>query len=359
MAANEDLARRFDEISQMIDLLGEDSFRASAHARAARNIADLPFDVSTCDRARLLEVDGIGAKIADKILEYCKTGDIKEHAELRARVPQGLLEIVKIPGLGPKTARAIWQHKGITDIPGLKRIIDDGTICDVPRMGQKLVERIKAAMALAEEGQQRLWIGKALPLAEMIVERMLAVPGVKKAAWAGSLRRGRDTVGDLDILVAAMQPAEAGKAFRGMEGVQSVLAAGDTKSSVRISVEAGHGRWKSKRKEGEQPPAGPSVQADLRVISEASWGAALLYFTGSKDHNIRLREQAQRLGFTLNEYGLFKEDDEKTPPQMRGIKPIAGKTEEEIYGRLNLPYIPPEVREDKGELNLKETPRLV
>jgi DNA polymerase (family X) len=358
MATNEVVARRFEEISEMIDLLGEDSFRASAHARAARSVADLPFDVSDCDRSKLLAVEGIGPKIADKIIEYCTTGDMREHAELREKVPAGLLEVLKIPGLGPKSVRALWQSLGVTDVAGLKRVIDDGTILTVPRMGQKLVERLKAAIAVAEEGQHRLWLGKALPLAEIIVERMLAVPGVVRAAYAGSLRRGRDSVGDLDILVAASDPAAVSEAFRSMECVQSVIAAGETKTSVRISVEAGLGRWKETRRAGE-PPAGPLVQTDLRVVPESSWGAALVYFTGSKDHNVRLRELAQRQGFTLNEYGLFPEDDEKTPPQSRGIVPLAGRTEEEVYAALNLPFFPPEMRENKGEISLKESPRLI
>lgn len=372
MGVNEEVARRFDEISQMIDLLGEDSFRASAHARAARNVADLPFDVAGCDRKRLLAVEGIGAKIADKIIEYCQTGDMQEHADLRARVPAGLLQILQIPGLGPKSVRAIWQAKGVTDIAGLKRIIEDGSICEIPRMGAKLVERIKASIAIAEEGQQRLWLGKALPLAEKIVEYMLSVPGVTRAAYAGSLRRGRDSVGDLDILVSAQDPAAASDAFRTMPCVQSIIAAGETKSSVRIVVEEGLGRWRQRRakdevkeaaKEGksakEKPAAGPTIQTDLRVIPEASWGAALLYFTGSKDHNIRLRERAIKLKYTLNEYGLFDLDDEPSSPQSRGLKPVAAAAEEEIYRALKLPFIPPELREDKGEVNLTETPKLI
>src|SRR5690606_34673148 len=220
-------------------------------------------------------VDGIGAKIADKIIEYCTTGDMREHAELREKVPAGLLDVLKIPGLGPKSVRAMWQSLGVTDIPGLKRTIENGSILTVPRMGQKAVDRIKASIAIAEEGQQRLWLGRALPLAEAVVEHMLGVPGVKKAAFAGSLRRGRESVGDIDILVATADPTTASEAFRKMPGVQSIIAAGDTKSSIRISVEAASGRWKEKLK-ADQPAAGPSIQADLRVIPEGSWGAALL-----------------------------------------------------------------------------------
>lgn len=359
MSANEEIARRFEEISQMIDLLGEDSFRASAHARAARNIADLSLDLCKCDRKQLLEIEGIGPKIADKIIEFCTTGDMTEHAELRARVPAGLLKMITIPGLGPRTARAIWQTTGITDIPGLKRIIEDGTIRNVPRMGEKLVERIRSAIALVEQGEERLLIGKALPLAELLVEHLLKIRGVKKAAYAGSLRRGRETVGDLDILVAATDPKAVSDAFRAMPIVRSVLAAGESRASVRIAIDqALSGRWKDKRKDSGSS-GGATIQADLKVVPEASWGAALLYFTGSKGHNIRLREMALRQGFTLNEYGLFPVDDEDTPPQSRGVKPAAGRTEEEVYRKLKLPWIPPEIREDRGEFNLGQTPRLI
>lgn len=353
MSVNQALAKQFEEISQMIDLLGEDSFRASAHARAARNIADLSLDLGSLagDKARLLEIEGIGQKIADKIIEYVKTGKIKEHEELAARVPPGLLSMLGIPGLGPKTVRAVWQHTGVTDLAGLKRIIADGSILGVPRMGAKAVEKIKAAMALAEQGQERLWIGKAMPVAEAIVAALAALPGVKEAAYAGSLRRGRETVGDIDILVAAKEPGPVGEAFRALPGVRAVLAAGDLKSSVRYTT--GEGGWK------HEEVGGSTIQVDLRVVPPASWGAALMYFTGSKDHNVKLRERAQRKGLTLNEYGLYPEDDQDTPPQARGVKAVAGKTEEEIYAKLGLVWAPPEVREGNSELEAGEPPRLI
>ncbi|HYE61783.1 MAG TPA: DNA polymerase/3'-5' exonuclease PolX [Phycisphaerales bacterium] len=360
-AANQALASLLHEMSQMLDLLGEDSFRASSHARAARAIEDLPHDIASMDRKQLLEVQGIGPKMADKILEFAATGEVKEHKELASRVPPGLLMLLQIPGLGPKIVRAMWTQCSICDIPSLKKCIDDGTILGVPRMGQKQVNKIKAAIALAEQGQQRLWLGRAYALAERFASRLRELPMVERVEPAGSLRRGRDTVGDIDILVAIRpghdhEAAQIGEAFRTTPGVTQVLVAGDNKSSVRASLNFDVGRWKRTVDEGEQ---GPTIQVDLRVLPLASWGAALMYFTGSKEHNVRLRERALKMGMTLNEWGLFPEDDEKTPPQARGVKPVAAATEEEVYAALKLPYIPPECREDRGECDCNTPIRLV
>jgi DNA polymerase (family 10) len=355
MGVNQELAQRFSEIAAMLELLGEDSFRASAHARAARNIADLPFDLEpiASDPKKLQEIEGIGKSMAAKITEYCTTGQIKEHADLAAKVPATLLDLLKIGGIGPKTVRAIWVKTGITDTAGLKRIIEDGTILEVPRLGSKAVEKIKTAMELAAGSDERLWLGRAMPVAETIIERLQKLPGVERIAYAGSLRRGRDTVGDLDILVASREAKPIAEAFRSLPQVTSVLSAGDSKSSVRLGV----GAAAIRRRDGG--PNIASIQCDLRVVPPESWGAALMYFTGSKDHNVRLRERALKKGLTLNEYGLYPEDKEKTPPQHRGIKAVAGAAEEEVYAKLGLPYIPPEIREDRGELELKERPRLI
>lgn len=367
MSINAALARRLEEISRFMDLLGEDSFRASAHARAARAIEDLPQDVAALAESReaLLAVEGVGPKIADKIIEFVKTGTIREHEELAARVPPGLPALMNIPGLGPKTVRVLWQQGGVTDLAGLKRIIDDGSILNLPRMGAKAVEKIRQSIAFAAQGQERLNIGIALPIAEAIVERLARLPGVESAHFAGSLRRGKETVGDLDLLVAltpAAQrkkgaPADIGEAFRTMPEVTQVLAAGETKSSVRISVDLNDGRWGGG--EGREPKSGRTIQADLRVVPRECLGAALMYFTGSKEHNVALRERALRMKTTLNEYGLFPLEDGEPPPQERGVKPIAAATEPEIYQALGLPWIPPELREHKSVLELTETPRLV
>jgi DNA polymerase (family 10) len=354
MPANQAVAGLLLEMSQMLDLLGEDSFRASSHARAARAIEDLPRDVGAMSRAELLEVQGIGPKMADKVIEFVKTGTVKEYGELAARVPAGLLEVLKVPGLGPKTVRALWTTCGVSDVAGLKKCIDDGTILTVPRMGAKAVEKIKAALAVVEQGSVRLWLGRAMEVAETFAGRLRGLEEVARAEPAGSLRRGRDTVGDIDILVALKPGFEqmagrVGEVFRTTPGVVEVLVAGDSKSSVRASLNFDVGRWKRTLDDGKP---GPTVQVDLRVLPLRAWGSGLMYFTGSKEHNVRLRERALKMGMTLNEWGLFPEDEEKTPPQARGIRPVASATEEEVYAALKLAWVPPELREDRGEIEL-------
>ncbi|MDX9910365.1 MAG: DNA polymerase/3'-5' exonuclease PolX [Phycisphaerales bacterium] len=343
MGANEKIASLLEQMAEMLELLGEDKFRVNAHARAARAIESLGPDVTTMSRGDVLALDGIGAKMADKIEEFAKRGAIAEHEELAARVPAGLLEVLRVPGLGPKTVKLMWEEKGVESIADLKRIIDDGTILELPRMGAKTVENIKKSLAFAEGSGQRLPLGLAMPIAEAVVAHMEKVKGVERVAFAGSLRRGRETIGDIDILVCAKDPKKAHEAFTSMPGVREVLASGETKSSVRMDLSTDGGRW------GALGAGG--VQVDLRTLPIASWGAALMYFTGSKEHNVRLRERALKKGLTLNEYGLFPEDDDKTPPQHRGVKPVASKTEEEVYAALGQAFVPPEAREDRGEFD--------
>ena len=195
-------------------------------------------------------------------------------------------------------------------------------------MGAKSIQNIRAAIAFAARSTDRERLGQALPEAEAIVALLAKVPGTKRVEYAGSLRRGRETIGDIDILAAASKPEELSEAFRTMQGVERVLAAGETKSSVRLAR---------------------GIQVDLRIIEEDAFGAALLYFTGSKQHNVVLRERAIRQSMRLNEYGLFPDDGEAEPPQKRGVMPAAARTEADIYRALDLPWIPPEMREDRGE----------
>jgi DNA polymerase (family 10) len=353
-------------MARMMDLLGEDSFRAAAHARAARAVEGLADDVATlaADRAALLAMEGIGAKMADKIIEFCTTGAIKEHGELRARVPEGLMSILDVPGLGPKTVRAMWQQLGITTREGLIKAIEDGTLLTLPRMGEKAVAKIRDSLTFAAAAGHRTWLGKARPVADHFIESLRALPGVQRVEAAGSLRRGRETIGDVDILVGlgADAPEGAalavGEAFRTVRGVTHVLAAGDSKSSVMFSLDPSQGRWQPtpNPEKGESlpapPPGGPAIQVDLRVLPHTSYGAALMYFTGSKEHNVRLRERAIAQGMTLNEWGLFPDaDKDQGPPQSRGVAPVAAASEEEVFGALGLPWIPPEAREDRGELD--------
>ncbi len=360
MSVNAQIAERLGQIAEILELLGEDRFRVAANAKAARVVADLTTDLAALadDRAALLAIEGIGAKTADKIVEFVKTGRIAEHEELRSRVPAGLLDLLRIPGLGPKTVAMLWHEGGVTDLHGLKRIIDDGSILNLPRMGAKTVENVRKSIEFAGQTEQRIPLGIALPIAEEIVERMRTVRGVKEAAFAGSLRRGKETIGDVDVLVATTDPDAAHEAFTSMPGVVQVLASGGTKSSVRLRAAHDLGRWTLEGQQGRES-GGVALQADLRVVEPSAWGAALMYFTGSKEHNVRLRELALKKGCTLNEYGLFPEDDGATPPQRRGVKPLASRTERDVYAELGLPFIPPEIREDHGELALSETPRLV
>lgn len=380
MSVNAALAQRLYEISQMLEILGEDSFRAAANARAARIIADLPFDIASIagDQKRLMEIEGIGRRIAEKVAEFCQRGTITEWEQLRQRLPPGLLELLRLPGMGPKTARALWEHANVTDLASLKRALEHGTLAGVPRMGTKMLDRLRAALAQAEQPAQRMWIGVALPLAERIVESLRQVRGVRRLAYAGSLRRGRETVGDLDILAAGDDPAALTEAFRSFPDVVEVLASGETRTSVRLEVSTAG------------VPLGASafrhLQADLRIVPAGSWAPALMYFTGSKDHNIRLRERALKRGLTLNEYGLFRlvreadqadaapaprrrparrkaaEEPGKTAgetPERGAGPPLLVRTEAAIYRALGLPFIPPELREGFDELDLRTTPRLI
>jgi DNA polymerase (family 10) len=354
MSFNARIASLFDRMSAMLELTGADRFRVSAHAKAARVIGDYPSDLGPIarDAKALTAIDGIGKGTAAKIAEFAETGRIAEHDELAARVPAGVLDLLAIQGLGPKTVKLLWEEKGVGSIADLKKIIDDGTILTLPRMGEKTVENIKESIAFLESSGQRLHLGIAMPIAEAIVGRMKGVPGVTGCTFAGSLRRGKESIGDLDILIATTDPEAARAAFCEHATALKVLARGEHKCSVRLSLDGLGGRFGG--------DANAAVQADLRIVPEESWGAALMYFTGSKEHNVRLRERALAGGMTLNEYGLFPEDKaDPTPPQQRGVKPVAADTEEHIYGALGLSFIPPTMREDRGELDLRQRPALI
>ena len=361
---NAELSARFEQMAHMLELLGADRFRVNAHAKAARVIGDLTTEVASMAgddaddkalKARLTELDGIGAKTADKMIEFVRTGDIAEHAELLEKVPAGLLRVLEVPGLGPKTVKTLWEKLQVESIDDLKRVLDDGSILEIPRMGQKTADNIKESLRFAADNSRRLPIGLIQPMAERLVSELESIKGVARVAFAGSLRRGKETIGDIDLLCVAQDPAAVHEAFRSLEGVRTVLAAGETKSSVRLAIDQNFGRWRGLEEDGE-----PTIQVDLRTVPAESWGAALMYFTGSKEHNVRVRELAQKQGLTLNEYGLFEDDDTgEGPPQKRGLSSVSSAEEAEIYSRLGLPQVPPELREDRGEVALKEMPTLI
>ncbi len=333
MSTNERLARIFEEMAALLELTGANPFRINAHARVARVLLELTVDVAELAQvpARLTDLEGIGKGSARKIIEFVRTGGVHEHEELLETVPPGLLEVMTIPGLGPKTVRLLWEKGGVTDLNSLKARLDSGELQKLPRLGAKSIENIKASMAFAARAAERVTLGAALPAALEIAERLRGVEGASRVEYAESLRRGRETIGDIDILAAGSDPAALSRAFVSMNGVVQVLAAGDTKSSVRLKT---------------------GIQVDLRVVDEGAFGAALLYFTGSKQHNVLLRERAIKRKLRLNEYGLFPDGPrEDEAPQKRGVEPVAAATEESVFRALGLPWIPPELREDRGELD--------
>ena len=342
---NANLARIFEQMAAALELTGANPFRINSDARVARVLADLAQDVEAIvDRdpeqgmKKLAEIPGIGKGSAEKIVEYLETGEIAEHTELLSKVPDGLFGVLDIPGLGPKTVKLMWEQLGITSIGDLKAKLDSPELRDLPRMGDKTIANIRKAIEFMEKSGERAPIGIVRPIAIELVGALRKVKGAERIEFAGSLRRGRETIGDIDILAACKDEEAMREAFCSHESVTQVLARGETKCSVRLDVR------------------GLVIQADLRLVPRAVFGAALLYFTGSKEHNVRLRELAIRKKHRLNEYGLFKGLDER--PQESGEKPVAAAREEDVYKALGLPFIPPEIREDRGELDA-DIPKLI
>ncbi|MGA1465995.1 MAG: DNA polymerase/3'-5' exonuclease PolX [Phycisphaerales bacterium] len=340
MSANATLAALFEEMAALLEITGANAFRVNAHARVARALESLDTDVASIAKepGELESVEGIGEGSAKRIREWLETGSIKDLEKLRGEVPPGLPEVLAVPGLGPKTVRAMWKDAGVVDLASLKAKLADGSLLELPRMGEKTLARIRESLEFMEKSGGRVRLGEAAPIAAELQLWLLETKGVERVEIAGSLRRGRETIGDMDLLACGSDAAALVEAFRSHPEVKSVLLAGDTKCSVRLST---------------------GMQADLRVVDASCFGAAWLYFTGSKEHNVRLRERAIARKMRLNEYGLFPDDGNDAPPQTRGVKPVAAKTEESIYQALDLPWIPPELREDHGELDLKKTPVLV
>ncbi len=354
MSFNTTLAEHLNEMSTLLELTGANRFKIAAFAKAARVAENQTADLSTLDTKDLLAIDGIGKGVAAFIEELAETGEVTDLVSLREEVPAGLAEVLDIQGLGPKTVRQLWQDLGVTDRQSLAKVIDGDEILSLPRMGQKTIDNIKRSLTFASKSNQRLPLGVAARIADKLLERMRETPGVKQAELAGSFRRGRDTIGDIDVLVVTDKEELARAAFCEADDVLDVIARGETKCSIRIEVPTKKGRWKT------DPGKKATIGADLRIVPAESFGAALMYFTGSKEHNIRLRERALKQGHTLNEYGLFPDEKgEKGSPQSRGVKPVASKTEKQVYAKLGMPVIPPEIREDLGEIDLEETPKLV
>ncbi len=343
---NDEVARAFADMATALELLGANRFRTASNSRVAReirdmttNLADLVNEDPATAVARLCALPGIGKGSAEKIVELMETGAMNEHQKLMAEVPRGLFDVLDVPGIGPKAARVMWQELEIESVDDLMAQIDTEAFRALPRMGEKTIANIKEAVAFRAQTASRTPIGQALPIAREIHEALAALPGVERAAYAGSLRRGEETIGDLDFLVSSSEPEAVAEFFVNAEGVTKVLAHGATKCSVRLE----RGRV--------------AIQADLRLVPLEAFGAALMYFTGSKEHNVRMRERSIKRGMRLNEYGLFEGNEER--PQDLGKAPVAAADEEAIYAALELPFIPPELRQGHAELDQPPTARLI
>ncbi len=341
--ANTKLSRIFQQMADVLEVLGANRFKVIAFQKASRVLGELTEDVAGMDGKTLRAVDGIGKGMADRIEAFVKTGELTEAAELLAEVPSGVIDMLGVPGLGPKTVSLLWREAGLSDLDELTKALDTGELEVLPGFGKKKIENIRKNLAFAKEAGKRARIGKAMPLALWFIDQLKGLKQVKRIDFAGSLRRGKETIGDVDLLVEA-KAEDAGaimEAFVGLEPVADVIAQGKTKSSIRTGESPGTS--------GGGGIFGGGMQVDLRVVPAESYGAALMYFTGSKEHNVRLRERAILMGMKLNEWGLTKQNSDKV---------VAGESEEDVFKALGLAWVPPELREDRGEVALAEKDEL-
>jgi DNA polymerase (family 10) len=322
---NTDVSKVFDELADLLEIQGANPFRVRAYRNAARSVGDLAESVAgivAVDVARLRDLSGIGDDLAKKITTIIQTGELPQLNELREQVPQGVRDMLRVAGLGPKKAAALWKELSITSLDQLKQAAEQGQIASLKGFGKKTEQSILEGLSQVEQAGQRVSLADAKPLADAIVADLAKLPSVKQVSAAGSARRLKETVGDLDVLATADDSAEPMDSLANHPLVEKVLARGETKQRVRLKG---------------------GLEMDLRVVPEASYGAAMQYFTGSKEHNIVIRRRAQERGLKLNEYGVFRGDEQ-----------VAGRTEEDVYAAVGLPWIPPELRENRGEIERAE-----
>jgi DNA polymerase (family 10) len=324
---NETVAALLREYAELLAITGGDQFRARNYEKAAKAIAGHPDDVGTMNEAALTKIPGVGKSIAGKVAEYQRTGTFSALEEIRTRIPPGVRDLTRVPGLGPKRALLLNAELGIASVDGLREAVASGRLRDLAGFGQKSEERILRGLEVMT--QDRVLLNVALTTASEIVDALAS--DCERVAYAGSLRRWRETIGDVDILATATDAAGAERimnAFKKLSG--DVIASGPTKTSIRMSAR---------------------LQADLRVVRPECWGAAMQYFTGSQAHNVAVRAIAVRRGLKLSEYGLFA-----------GDQLIASATEDEVYGALDMEWVPPPLREDTGEVEAalkKQIPPIV
>ncbi len=319
---NRELSKIFAEIADALEFKGDNRFKIIAYRKVSGVLADLTKDVEILAKKRgLLEIPGIGEGIAKKIEEYLATGRMKKHEEALSGIPKNLLSLMKIQNLGPKTLALAYKKLGVKNLEDLRRVIDDGSLASLFRMGQQRVDNIKKGIEIFVKTRERIPIHEAFEISHEIVDYLNTCTEIKHVAPAGSLRRMKETVGDIDVLATGKEGAVIIDFFTRYPKADRILASGKTKGSIVVRT------GKDMR------------QVDLRIVPSNSFGSALQYFTGSKAHNIRLRSMAKEKGLKISEYGVFK-----------GREKIAGKKEGEVYKAIGLPYIPPELRENRGEV---------
>ena len=326
------VAKLLDETADLMEIAAADGFRIRSYRNAAKTIEGYPESVMAilADTARkVTDIPGIGKGIAAILAEINERGSFERRDEMLEKYPPTALEMLKIQGLGPKTIAVLIETFRVTTIDDLERLCREQKLRDLPRMGAKLEEKILKSIAIYRRSAGRFLIDFATKTAEEVQTLLLALEGVSSVTTAGSLRRGKDTIGDVDILVAGTDAAMALDTFARWSKVDEVLAKGENKASARVGVEG--------------------IQVDVRALPAENFGAAMQYFTGSKEHNVALRTRAVKMGYTLNEYSLSRESDGEI---------IAAATEEEIYRALGLAFIPPELRENTGEIEAAEQNKL-
>ena len=333
---NREVARMLSETADLMEIANEDGFRIRSYRNAASAVEGYPDNIIAMvgkPGVKVTDVPGIGKGIASAIVEIADHGSFARRDEMLAKYPPTALELLRIQGLGPKSVALLIEHLRVTTIDSLEKACQDHKLRDLPRMGAKLEEKVLRGIAAYRKSAGRFLLNFATQTVDEMTAYLGGIPGVTRITAAGSYRRGKETVGDIDILVTGPNAEDALQPFIKHARVHEVLALGGNKASTRFGLEG--------------------VQLDLRTLSEDSFGAALQYFTGSKEHSVVLRQRALRLGLTLSEYGLSKLD---------GGEVVAAKTEEEIYGALGLAWIPPELRENQGEIEAAENgtlPRLI
>ncbi|TWI79283.1 DNA polymerase (family 10) [Lacibacter cauensis] len=323
-AHNLQLAAIFHSMADCYNYLGkEERFRALAYENAAKMLYNMPEDVAVYNNiAKLDELQGVGESIAEKILEFLQTGTIKTYEQLKKKVPFALLELMNITGFGPATLRTLHKQLHIGTLEELAEALQQNRLQHLKGFGSKKISNMLRALKLEKEDRQRLPLAEAEQIANKLVEQVRSIPGVQRAELAGSLRRRKETIGDIDLVITtdAKDRKKIVRKLIALPGIEKVIAAGTTKISIVLAPK--------------------HIQVDARIVRDDEFGAAMLYFTGSKEHNIQLRSIARERGLKINEYGIFTKQGKR----------VAGATEQEMYNYLGLHYIPPEQRVNQGEI---------